>query len=327
MLKKQFVAEFKALTSAEGAKQPGEFEAVVAVYNNVDAAGDRIKSGAFDETLAAWKKSGDPIPIILAHEWNDPWAHIGYANPEDVESIPGRGLHVKRGVLDVQDNPMAKQVYRLMQRRTLKEFSFGYRVPQGGERKAQDGAFDLLKLDLIEFGPCLKGVNPATELLAIKSELEAQTRRDRGEEPTMEERLTRLEAAFEGKADVPVTTAPGDAPETVEADSVRILNSMIGQAREFIGNEEDPEEAAVMAEILANLEELLGEEVDEPNEDPAAEGVATTSKSEPEPDIELMLREQAIEALEVECREVLVKDYRLDDATRTMEAYDRLLED
>lgn len=200
MLEKRYGAEFKALGPDDGATKPGEFEALVAVYDNVDRQGDRIKAGAFDETLEAWRKSGDPIPIVLAHEWNDPFKHIGYAMPDQVKSIPGRGLYVERGVLDIEDNPLAKQVYRLMQRRTLKEFSFGYRVPEGGERKADDGAYDLVKLDLIEFGPCLKGVNEETELLAIKAELEAETRRERGEEPSIEERLTALEAAIAGKA-------------------------------------------------------------------------------------------------------------------------------
>lgn len=199
MLKKQFSAEYKAL-GAEDGRAPGEFEAVVAVFDNVDAHGDRVKSGAFDETLEAWRKSGDPIPIILAHQWDDPWKHIGYAMPEDVKSIPGRGLYVSKGILDVDDNPLARQVYRLMERRTLKEFSFGYTVGEGGERKAQDGAYDLTKLGLIEFGPCLKGVNDSTELLAVKAELDAERRRETGEEPTIVERLTRLEAVVEGKA-------------------------------------------------------------------------------------------------------------------------------
>lgn len=205
MLTKQRQAEFKARKAEEGATKPGEFEALVAVFDNVDAQGDRIKSGAFDETLEAWRKSGDPIPIVLAHEWSDPWAHIGYALPEHVKSMPGRGLYVSKGVLDIEDNPVARQVHRLMERRTIKEFSFGYRIPDGGERKADDGAYDLTNIDLIEFGPCLKGVNDATELLAVKSLVEAEHRRSTGEEPTLEERMTRLEAALlqEGKTPEP----------------------------------------------------------------------------------------------------------------------------
>lgn len=287
-LNKQFTAEVKALSPEEGGK-PGEFSAIVAVYNNVDSAGDRIKSGAFDDTLAAWRKSGDPIPVVLAHEWNDPWAHIGYADPKDVESIPGRGLHVKRAVLDIDDNPVAKQVYRLMERRTLKEFSFGYKVPQGGEKKASDGAYDLLKLDLIEFGPCLKGVNSSTELLAVKSELEAAKRREKGEEPSFEERLLRLETAI-------AQLTKAQKPE--EEDEVD-------------GDKRLDDDGAPPADPP----------VDEGDEDDEDEQPETKSA-----DIELMLRQQAIEALEVECAPALVKDHSLDDTSRTLDAYDRLLD-
>ena len=60
-----------------------------------------------------------------------------------------------------------------MERRSLKEFSFGYRVPVGGQRRAKDGANELRKIDLVEVGPTLKGMNPATELHAVKSALAA----------------------------------------------------------------------------------------------------------------------------------------------------------
>lgn len=198
MLTKEYTAEFKAL---DGGK-PGEFEAIVAVFDNVDRQGDRIKSGAFDRTLKAWRKSGDPIPVILAHQDKDPMAHIGVADPKDVKVIPGRGLYAK-GTLDIDDNPVARQVYRLMQRRSLKEFSFGYRPFEGGEKRASDGAYDLTDLDLFEFGPCLKGANDETELLAVKSAL-ADARAEEDGRPTLAERLARIEHAIAGKAWVDV---------------------------------------------------------------------------------------------------------------------------
>ena len=79
-----------------------------------------------------------------------------------------RGLLVK-GRLDVDDNPVARRAHKLMSRRSLKEFSFGYSVPSGGQRKADDGANELIEIDLYEIGPTLKGMNPATELHSVKS--------------------------------------------------------------------------------------------------------------------------------------------------------------
>lgn len=163
MLHKNFPFEFKKLDDA------GTFEATVAVFNNVDKGGDRILPGAFEKTLAQWEASGDPIPVIFNHDWGTPDAHIGVVE-KAIETQ--QGLLVK-GRLDVEDNPVARQVHRLMQRRSLKEFSFGYSVPAGGEKRAKDGANDLIEIELAEVGPTLKGMNPATELHSVKSAVEA----------------------------------------------------------------------------------------------------------------------------------------------------------
>lgn len=192
MLTKDRSAQFKASDA-----KIGTFSAVVAVYGNVDSVGDRIVEGAFDRSLKSWQALGDPIPLILAHSWKDPFAHIGYVMPDKIKSVPGVGLVVEEGHLDM-DNPTAAQVHRLMARKTLKEFSFGYGIPQGGQSKASDGAMDLRMLDLIELGPCLKGVNDKTELLSIKSQLEAS--RDESGVFTFEERLERLEQLLTSKA-------------------------------------------------------------------------------------------------------------------------------
>ena len=116
--------------SAAALDETGVFEATVAVFGNVDKGGDRILPGAFAKSLDKWRQVGDPIPVIFNHEWSDAHAHIGTADPRQTRET-ARGLLVK-GRLDVEDNPTAAQVYRLMKRRSLKEFSFGYTVPPGG---------------------------------------------------------------------------------------------------------------------------------------------------------------------------------------------------
>jgi HK97 family phage prohead protease len=159
MLTKSAPFEFKSIDDA------GTFEATVAVFGNVDKGGDRIINGAFTKSLERWQQSGDPIPVIFNHDWASPHAHIGVV--EHAEETD-RGLWVK-GRLDIADNDVARQVHRLMQRRSLKEFSFGYSVPKGGERRAKDGANELTEIELAEVGPTLKGMNPQTELHAVKS--------------------------------------------------------------------------------------------------------------------------------------------------------------
>ena len=151
---------------AGGKLAPGEFIALAAVFDVIDSYGDRIIKGAFAETLAAWKSAGDPIPVIWQHLWGDPNAHIGYV----VEAIEtDEGLQYK-GKLDIEDNPFALQVYKLMKGRRVTQQSFGFDVIDG-RSVTEEGrdVFEITRVHLYEVGPCLVGVNQATNLLDIKS--------------------------------------------------------------------------------------------------------------------------------------------------------------
>ncbi len=151
-------------TKADG--DSGEFTAIVSVFGNVDLVGDRMLPGSFEKTISEWRASGDPIPVILSHQWDDPMMHIGAATPDAVRETE-KGLEVS-GTLDVQDNPVAAQVHRLLKTRRLKGWSFGFTVPDGAEKR-KDGANEISEVDLIEVGPTLKGANPEAETTAIKS--------------------------------------------------------------------------------------------------------------------------------------------------------------
>lgn len=150
------IRNFKALDESSGT-----FEALVSIFGNVDLGGDRVVKGAFADSLKSWEAKGDPIPVIFSHQWDNIDAHIGQVT--DAKETD-QGLQVK-AQLDMED-PFASKVFKLMQRGTLKEFSFAYDTV---EEKLQNGANELLKLDLIEVGPTLKGMNPETELLAVKA--------------------------------------------------------------------------------------------------------------------------------------------------------------
>lgn len=159
------LAEFKSAAEGEDA---GTFEALVSVFGNVDLGGDRVMPGAFEKSLETWRASGDPIPVIWSHNWDNPDAHIGYVDPADAAETPD-GLLVS-GRLDVE-KPFAKQVYDLLKMRRVKEFSFSYDIKPGGYRVVPDeDVWELTELDLFEVGPTLKGMNPETELLAVKSD-------------------------------------------------------------------------------------------------------------------------------------------------------------
>lgn len=170
MYVKEFRSKVKAAGEADGLKT-GQVLAVVSVFGNVDSVGDIVMPGAFDEDLAAWKESGDPIPAIWSHDWRDPFSHIGTA----LEATPTeKGLEVLYQC-DL-DNPKAEQVYRLLKGRRVTQSSFAYDIIESGWAKRTDDAtgkeyevYELRKLHLIEVGPTLVGANQETELLAVKS--------------------------------------------------------------------------------------------------------------------------------------------------------------
>ena len=141
---------------------PGTFEALVAVYGNVDLQGDRILPGAFDKSIGRWQESGDPIPAVWSHNWGDPHAYFGTIDPANVRSTD-EGL-VVRGHVD--DDPTARKIHELLKSRRVRQWSFAYEVRD--EKRGQDGANNLIELDLIEAGATLKGANPMTDTLAAK---------------------------------------------------------------------------------------------------------------------------------------------------------------
>jgi HK97 family phage prohead protease len=159
------ITEFKALT--DGPK--GLFAAMVSVFGNVDKHNDRMIPGAFTKSLAKWKESGAPVPVIWSHEHKDPASYIGDVQPGDITETE-KGL-VVAGKLDIESNPMAAQVFELLRTGRVKEWSFGYEIMS--DRIADDTAHELLEVDLVEVGPTLKGANPEVRTLALKELEEA----------------------------------------------------------------------------------------------------------------------------------------------------------
>ncbi|PVC73751.1 HK97 family phage prohead protease [Streptomyces sp. CS081A] len=169
MRTKDFSARVKAAGTADGLAE-GQFVALVSVFGNEDSVGDVVRPGAFTDTLAAWAAKGDPIPVIWSHDWSDPFSHIGTV-VKAVETL--QGLEVTGQIDDLDTNPTAQQVYRLLKGRRVTQFSFAYDVQEGAwvsdEAHPYGGYYELRRLKLHEVGPCLVGANQETELLAAKA--------------------------------------------------------------------------------------------------------------------------------------------------------------
>src|SRR5690625_912087 len=167
MLVKSCPARVKAAGDGE---DDGTFEAIVAVFGNVDSYGDVIMPGAFKDDLDAWAERGDPIPVYWSHRMDDPDYLIGEVlEAREVDE----GLWVKARLLLGDDEPTtskARKVYQLLRRRLVTQFSFAYDVLDAGpgERDGQD-VLELRKLRIYEVGPTPIGANQETELLAVKA--------------------------------------------------------------------------------------------------------------------------------------------------------------
>lgn len=166
MLRKAYeLAEFKALPDQDG--ETGRFTALVSVFGNVDYQQDKVLPGAFSKSLEKWRTLGKPIPIIWSHDWGDPFAHIGKADPNRAKETD-RGLLLE-GQIDLH-KPFAAQVYDLLKEERVREWSFSYDVVD--EKMTGDRVNELRELDLIEAGPTLKGANDQTETIGVKARLE-----------------------------------------------------------------------------------------------------------------------------------------------------------
>lgn len=177
--------EVKAVETAKDSK--GEFEALVAVFNNIDSYGDRIMPGAFTASL---EETGFPR-LVWSHRWDIPPIGATMKAEETTDGLVIRArLFVGEGIELVDHIYAGMSATNGDGRPPLREFSFGYDVERSNWVKTDDPAAarwdgEVRELEVItcyEVGPCLVGVNPDTELLAVKG-VTAPGERSEGESP------------------------------------------------------------------------------------------------------------------------------------------------
>lgn len=129
-----------------------------------DAYGDVVAKGAFVDSLKQWEDSGNSIPILWGHDFSDPYKNIGYVTKAYEDE---HGLKIF-GQLDL-DNPLAKQVYRLIKTRRVTQMSFAFDVLNAGLIE-EDGKEknELRELKLYEVSIVPVGANQDTEILEVK---------------------------------------------------------------------------------------------------------------------------------------------------------------
>lgn len=146
----------------------GEAQAMFSVYDVVDSDGDRVKEGEWDAFVAEVKESGDPIPVLFAHDHRNPMMYIGEAYDFDPAATNSKGqTGIAASVrFDIDgDNPNAAQAYKLAKGRRVKQWSYHYHAERV---KGADGINDLKGLRATELSLVLRGANDQTTTLDIK---------------------------------------------------------------------------------------------------------------------------------------------------------------
>lgn len=131
-----------------------------------DAYGDVVAKGAFAETIAQWKESGNTLPGLYGHRMDDPDFFVAGAADMGEDD---HGWWVK-GAFDL-DSPKGPQVYRLVKGGRLNQLSFAFDVLEEGVTDLGDGetANELRKLKVYEFSFVPVGANQDTSVVAVKA--------------------------------------------------------------------------------------------------------------------------------------------------------------
>lgn len=145
----------------------GEFVAYPSTFTRTpDDYGDVVAKGAFADTIKDWQASGKTLPVMYMHKMDNPNYNIG--GVEDMGE-DDHGWWIK-AQLDM-DNPVARQVYKLVKAGRLSQLSFAFDVLDAAPVKLADGtkARELRKVKVYEASIVPVGANQDTSIVAMKS--------------------------------------------------------------------------------------------------------------------------------------------------------------
>ncbi|MGB9178051.1 MAG: HK97 family phage prohead protease [Pyrinomonadaceae bacterium] len=156
------IVGFKVLDSEQGI-----IEAFVSVFNNVDAAKERIRPGFFNKSLQRKLPKG-----VWMHDWKQPIAKTLEAKevlagdamlPPEIKDFGG--LYIKGHInLGTQ---RGRDAHSDLSFGTVDEFSIGYETTKESF-DAGSGVTDLIEGNLYEWSPVLVGCNDRTALVSVK---------------------------------------------------------------------------------------------------------------------------------------------------------------
>ncbi|MEA5118834.1 MAG: HK97 family phage prohead protease, partial [Propionicimonas sp.] len=160
-------SDIRIKTGARSGLADGEFIAYPSTFTREpDAYGDVVAPGAFLESIAAWQKSGDALPVLYGHRMDDPDMILGSVLDQGEDN---RGWWIK-GQFDLE-SPKAAQVWRLVKGRRLTKLSFAYDTIDEGQVELGDGrkANELRRVRVYEASFVPVPANTDTSVVAVKT--------------------------------------------------------------------------------------------------------------------------------------------------------------
>lgn len=159
--------EYKSFNTTVEEKDGGAVRAYASTFDRTpDSVGDVVAPGAFDKTIANWKASGKPIPLLWGHDTDDPFSNIGAATDYGTDE---RGLWFDAD-FDA-DNEKAQYVRKLVKEGRVFQCSFAYAVKDAAPVELESGAKanELRELDLFEISIVQIPANQNATVEEVKS--------------------------------------------------------------------------------------------------------------------------------------------------------------
>lgn len=230
--------EYKSFNTTVEEKDGGAVRAYASTFDRIpDSVGDVVAPGAFDKTIANWKASGKPIPLLWGHDTDDPFSNIGAATDYGTDE---RGLWFDAD-FDAE-NEKAQYVRKLVKEGRVFQCSFAYAVKDAAPVELEGGqkANELRELDLFEISIVQIPANQNATVEEVKSVDAAELMQ---------------QAAAEIKA--------GRRNSAKDADELRKIASAAKQIQD------------VVSSLLADDEAETTDEVDEGEAEKSAEGASS----------------------------------------------------
>ena len=139
-----------------------------------DFVGDIVAKGAFAESIARLKESGETLPLLFNHNCDDLDSYIGKV---DLLEEDEHGLLFGA---PFDSTEKAQRARELAQDGRLSKFSFAYDILDQAPITLEDGrkANELRKLNIHEVSLVLTPCNPDTSIVDVKSADEGQKQMD-----------------------------------------------------------------------------------------------------------------------------------------------------